>query len=317
MYLMYLVYLMYPMRLMHLMLRPGRRAGSRRSEVAPIEPGDSGRDRAAGHDVRSGRGGSREAAGPASAVMPTYRMLVAYDGGPFRGFARQPGLTTVQGEIEGALSRVLREPVTTSAAGRTDAGVHALGQVMSFRRTEAIDDSTHVLRAVNAMAGQAIAVLALEPARDGFDARFSAVARTYEYMILTRPVHDPFSRHTVWHHPGRLDLEAMRQAGSALLGEHDFRSFARVEEGQMPIRRIEALEVTSEGDLVVVRVRANSFLQQMVRSIVGTLVKAGEGKLPADGMGAVLEAHDRSAAGPVAPPHGLFLVSVDYPEELV
>ena len=249
--------------------------------------------------------------------MPTYRMLVAYDGGPFRGFARQPGLTTVQGEIEGALSKALREPVVTSGAGRTDAGVHALGQVMSFRRTGAIDDLDAVSRSVNAMAGPAIAVLQLEAASDGFDARFSAVARTYEYMILTRRVHDPFSRHTAWHHPVPLDVRAMARAGSDLIGEHDFRSFARVEEGQVPFRTIEALEVQPEGDLVVVRVRANSFLQQMVRSIVGTLAKVGEGKLAAESMGAILEARDRAAAGPVAPPHGLFLVSVDYPQELV
>lgn len=249
--------------------------------------------------------------------MPTYRMLVAYDGGPFRGFARQPGLSTVQGEIERALSKVLREPVTTSGAGRTDAGVHALGQVMSFRRTEAIGDIPAVSRAVNAMAGPAIAVLELEAASDGFDARFSAVARTYEYMILTRAVHDPFTRHTAWHIPGPLDAQAMARAGSALVGEHNFRSFARVEEGQVPVRTVEVLEIQQEGDLIIVRVRAKSFLQQMVRSIVGTLAKVGEGKLAAESMGNILEARDRAAAGPVAPPHGLFLVSVDYPEELV
>jgi tRNA pseudouridine38-40 synthase len=249
--------------------------------------------------------------------MPTYRMLVAYDGGPFHGFARQPGLKTVQGEIEAGLSKVLREPVTTSGAGRTDAGVHALGQVMSFRRGEAIADRAAVARAVNAMAGPAVAVLELELASEGFDARFSAVARTYEYMILTRPVHDPFSRNTAWHHPGPLDVAAMARAGSALVGEHDFRSFARVEEGQGPVRTIELLEAQREGDIVVVRVRANSFLQQMVRSIVGTLVKVGEGRVGSGSMGEILEARDRAAAGPVAPPHGLFLVSVDYPAELV
>jgi tRNA pseudouridine38-40 synthase len=249
--------------------------------------------------------------------MPTYRMLVAYDGGPFHGFARQPGLATVQGEIEGALSKVLHGPTTTSGAGRTDAGVHALGQVMSLRRTEAIDDTAQVSRAVNAMVGPAIAVLELEAASEGFDARFSAIARTYEYMILVRQVHDPFSRHTAWHHPGPLDVHAMAHAAAALVGEHDFRSFARVEEGKVSVRTIEALEIQPQGDVIVVGVRANSFLQQMVRSIVGTLVKVGEGKVAAGSMGDILEARDRSAAGPVAPPHGLFLVSVDYPQELV
>jgi tRNA pseudouridine38-40 synthase len=249
--------------------------------------------------------------------MPTYRMLVAYDGGPYRGFARQPGLKTVQGEIEAALSKVLRGPVTTSGAGRTDAGVHALGQVMSFRWAEPVEDVPRLSRAVNAMVGPAVAVLELEAASEGFDARFSAVARTYEYMILVRPVHDPFSRHTAWHHPGPLDVHGMAHAAAVLVGEHDFRSFARVEEGQVPVRRIEELVIEPQGEVVVVRVRANSFLQQMVRSIVGTLVKVGEGKIAADAMGSILEARDRAAAGPVAPPHGLFLVSVDYPEALV
>jgi tRNA pseudouridine38-40 synthase len=249
--------------------------------------------------------------------MPTYRMLVAYDGGPFRGFARQPGLRTVQGDIEDALGKVVREPITTTGAGRTDAGVHALGQVMSFRRADPVEDIPSVWRSVNAMVGPAISVLQFEEASEGFDARFSAVARTYEYMILSRRIHDPFSRHTAWHHESPLDVEAMAQAGTHLIGEHDFRSFARVEEGQVPIRTIELLEVEQEGHLVVVRVRANSFLQQMVRSIVGTLVKVGEGKVGPGSMPQVLEARDRSAAGPVAPPHGLFLVSVDYPEELV
>ena len=249
--------------------------------------------------------------------MPTYRLLVAYDGGPFRGFARQPGLATVQGGIEDALSTVLREPVLTTGAGRTDAGVHALGQVMSFRRGDPVADIPSVWRSVNAMVGPAIAVQGFEEASEGFDARFSAVARTYEYMILARTIPDPFSRHTAWHHERPLDVPAMARAGAHLVGEHDFRSFARVEESQVPVRTVEVLQVEQEGHLVVVRVRADSFLQQMVRSIVGTLVKVGEGKLDPDSIPQVLAARDRSAAGPVAPPHGLFLVSVDYPEELV
>ncbi|MGH2688246.1 MAG: tRNA pseudouridine synthase A, partial [Actinomycetota bacterium] len=198
-----------------------------------------------------------------------------------------------------------------------DAGVHALGQVMSFRRAEPVGDIPSVWRSVNAIVGPAIAVQGFEEASEGFDARFSAVARTYEYMILARRVPDPFSRHTAWHHESPLDVAAMARAGAHLVGEHDFRSLARVEEGQVPVRTVELLQVEQEGHVVVVRVRANSFLQQMVRSIVGTLVKVGEGKADPDSLPQVLAARDRSAAGPVAPPHGLFLVSVDYPEELV
>lgn len=247
--------------------------------------------------------------------MPTYRLVIAYDGAPFHGFARQPGQATVQGCIEDALGKVLGTDIRTSGAGRTDAGVHALGQVLSFVTTNDVD-ATELARRLNSMCGPEIAILQVEQVADGFDARFSAVSRTYEYAILTRDVHDPFSRHTAWHHPGRLDVASMSKAAAQLGGEHDFSSFGRVEEGKSPVRRIESIEVEEEGDLLIIRVTANSFIQQMVRSIVGTLVKVGEGVIDPDSMGEILEARNRSAAGAVVPPHGLFLVSVDYPEEL-
>src|SRR6266581_7737061 len=143
-------------------------------------------------------------------------MLVAYDGAPFHGFARQPDLPTVQGSLEDALSTVLRIPVVTTGAGRTDAGVHALGQVMSFTTATALEDLGGIARRLNAICGPAIAVLELAEAPKGFDARFSAASRTYEYAIFTRPVHDPFSRHVAWHHPEPLDAAAMHQAAQAL-----------------------------------------------------------------------------------------------------
>lgn len=248
--------------------------------------------------------------------MPTYRMLVAYDGAPFRGFARQEGLPTVQGAIEDALGKVLRTEVKTSGAGRTDAGVHALGQVISFQTSDAIEDSAGLQRSINGICRPTIAVLDISEAAPGFDARFSATARTYEYGIFMRDVHDPFSRHTTWHHPGPLDLEAIREAAQHFIGEKDFSSFGRVEGDRSPVRRIESIEVESEGDLLVIRVTANSFIQQMVRSIVGTLVAVGEGKISPDEIENIMDKRDRSAAAPVAPPHGLFLVAVTYPEEL-
>lgn len=244
-------------------------------------------------------------------------MVLAYDGAPFRGFARQRGLKTVQGELESALSKVLREETDTSAAGRTDAGVHALGQVVSFRTGAPVADLEDLRARLNAMLGPEIAVLEAAEAAEGFDARFSAVSRTYEYAILARPTHDPFSRHAAWHHPGALDLQAMQKAAQAFAGEHDFSSFGRVEEGKSPARNVESIVIVEEGELIVIRITANSFIQQMVRSIVGTLVKVGEDKLPADVMRSIIDSKDRSAAGPVAPPQGLFLVSVAYPEELV
>lgn len=248
--------------------------------------------------------------------MATYRMVVAYDGGPFHGFARQPDVETVQGTLESGLGRVLGAPTVTSAAGRTDAGVHALGQVMSFV-TEAEVDPESLLHRLNAMCGPAIAVLNVAGAPAGFDARFSASARVYEYGILTRAIPDPFARHTTWHYPHPLDRELMGKAAAALLGEHAFDSFGRVEEGKNPVRRVESIDIEHDGDLTTIRIKANSFIQQMVRSIVGTLVQVGTGRIHPDDMGRILHARDRSKAGPVAPPHGLFLVSVEYPEELV
>src|SRR5687768_5706054 len=174
--------------------------------------------------------------------MATYRMVVAYDGAPFHGFARQPDVDTVQGTIEAAMAKVLGSPTVTSAAGRTDAGVHALGQVMSFN-TEAPVEPENLRIRLNSMCGPAIAILAAEEAPVGFDARFSAVARTYEYGILTRSTTDPFARYTTWHFPYPLDREAMGKAGAALLGEHAFDSFGRVEEGKSPVRRVESIDI--------------------------------------------------------------------------
>ncbi len=273
--------------------------------------------------------------------MTNYRLVVAYDGAGFHGFQRQPGLETVQGCIESALGHLFGEEVKTTGAGRTDAGVHALGQVVSFR-SEISRDPADLQRRLNGICGPAIAVLEASEAPDGFDARFSAEARTYEYAILTRDVVDPFSRHTTWHHPRALDTALMGKAAHALLGEHSFESFGRVEEGKSPMRRIESIDIERgaggvaaaqsddehapedanplnqpDGDLITIRITANSYLQQMVRSIVGTLVKVGEGDIHPDDMDKILHARDRAVAGPVAPPHGLFLVSVGYPLDLV
>jgi tRNA pseudouridine38-40 synthase len=248
--------------------------------------------------------------------MSNYLMIVAYDGAPFHGFARQPGLDTVQGKIEAALAKILAAEVLTSGAGRTDAGVHALGQVVSFR-SDRVNDVDDLRRRLNSICRPSIAIISAGEAPEGFDARFTAEARTYEYGILTSEVHDPFARHTTWHFPHPLDHELMSKAAAALLGEHAFDSFGRVEEGRSPVRRVESIDVEQEGALTTIRITANSFLQQMVRSIVGTLVQVGIGKIHPDDMGRILHARDRSQAGPVAPPHGLFLVSVSYPEELV
>lgn len=248
--------------------------------------------------------------------MPVYRLVVAYDGARFHGFARQPDLETVQGSLETALSKLFGDEIRTSAAGRTDAGVHALGQVISFV-SDSIKDVDDLARRLNAMCGPEIAILEAELAPEGFDARFSAVARTYEYGIFTGKVHDPFARHTTWHVTEPLEVDMMGKAAQALLGEHSFESFGRVDAGQNPVRRIESIEIEQDHNLITIRITANSFIQQMVRSIVGMLVRVGTGHIDPADVERILHARDRSAAGPVAPPHGLFLVSVTYPDELV
>jgi len=248
--------------------------------------------------------------------MPVYRLVLAYDGGGFRGFASQPGAPTVQGSIEDALAKVCGREIKTTGAARTDAGVHALGQVMSFHADAGLD-TADLLQSLNSLCRPEIAIFSAEQAPEGFDARFSAEARSYEYAIFNRRTHDPFSRHTTWHVPHPIDPALMAKAAEVLPGEHAFDSFGRVLEGKPSVRRLESIEIEKTGDLVTIRLTANSFLQQMVRSIVGTLVKAGEGKLDPAEMDGILHAKDRSAAGPVAPPHGLFLVSVTYPEELL
>lgn len=240
------------------------------------------------------------------------RLDVAYDGAPFHGFARQPDVRTVQGSLEDALARLFGGPVPTIGAGRTDTGVHALAQVVSVSETPDDVDPVKLRDTLNAMLAPSIAVTAVAPAADDFHARFSARSRTYVYAVLQTPVPDPFLARTALYHPDPLDVAAMNEAAGHLAGPHDFSSFGRVPEGQSAERVVYELSVRREGSTVRVKARANAFIQQMVRSLVGTLVQVGEGKRSPDEMVDVLEARDRAAAGPVAAPHGLCLVSVEY-----
>lgn len=239
------------------------------------------------------------------------RLDISYDGAPFHGFARQPNVTTVQGDLEDALSRLFRRDVETVGAGRTDAGVHALGQVVSVEGPDDVDE-TKVRDALNAMLAPSIAVSSVRRVDEDFHARFSALSRVYVYAILSSETPDPFLARTSLYHPEPLDVAAMNEAAGALVGSHDFSSFGRVPEGATAERLLYELRCWRIGDVIRVRARANAFIQQMVRSLVGTLVHVGEGRRRPDEMQATLEARDRSAAGPVAPPHGLCLVSVEY-----
>ena len=212
-------------------------------------------------------------------------------------------------------SRVLDTEVQTVGAGRTDAGVHALGQVMSTTiEGEADDLDLERLRgALDAICGPAIVIRSCTRARDGFNARFSALSRTYVYAVYVSRIADPWLARTALHHPGDLDVEAMNEAAGHLTGTHDFRSFGRPHEpGASAERVLYELRCKRDGDIVRIRARANAFIQQMVRSLVGTLLQVGEGKRAPDEMTTILEVQDRAAAGPVAAPHGLCLVAVEF-----
>jgi tRNA pseudouridine38-40 synthase len=245
-------------------------------------------------------------------------LLVAYDGSAFRGFARNPGVDTVQGALEGALSRVVQADVLTVGAGRTDAGVHAWGQVVSCE-VPAGTDLGRLHHALNALLSPTIVVRALDEADPDFDARHSALWRSYRYTIVNRPVADPFLARTAWWVPHELDLSSLRLAVDPLIGEHDFTSFCRRPEpfpdGAPRSLTREVVDATWHdlGDGVLrFDIRANAFCHQMVRSLVGTLVDVGLGRRRAGEVRGILAARDRQAAGQVAPPEGLCLWEVGY-----
>jgi tRNA pseudouridine38-40 synthase len=242
--------------------------------------------------------------------VPVVRLTLAYDGTEFRGWQRQRGLRTVQGVLEDALDRVLSDVPRISAAGRTDAGVHARGQVISFE-TDA--DPERLRRALNGMLAPEVVVTDARTAPAGFDARFSATAREYRYRIDVGDAPDPFTARYVWHRPGEPALAEMRRAASLLVGEHDFASFCRrPPDDRHTVRDLERLSIVRGDDRLEVAARADAFLHQMVRSLVGTLMAVGERRISASSMPGILEARDRAAAGPIAPPHGLTLERVFY-----
>jgi tRNA pseudouridine38-40 synthase len=233
---------------------------------------------------------------------------VAYDGTAYAGFQIQPNAPTVQGELERVLAVMCGEPVRITGAGRTDAGVHASGQVIDLRTTSGLGPA-QLERGVNALLPEDIAISGLEPAEDSFHARFSATGRTYEYRIRNAAVRDPlWTRREHWH-PGELDVAAMRAAAAALVGRHDFAAFAAGEGGERTVKRAEWV---SDGDVLRFEIEADAFLRGMVRGIVGTLLWVGRGKLTVERFTAVLGAKDRKLAGPSAPAKGLCLVAVRY-----
>jgi tRNA pseudouridine38-40 synthase len=255
--------------------------------------------------------------GPRAVIEgPTVRVRldVAYLGAGFHGFAAQPGVRTVGGALTGALERTLRHTVELTCAGRTDSGVHARGQVVTFDARPDIDPPA-VQRSVNKSLRPAIIVRSATVVAEDFDARRSATGRRYRYTVVNQPVPDPFLAATAWHVAPPLDLRAMRLACDAFYGEHDFSSFCRrpPAEGASLTRRVRFVDWVEVADgLLRFDIEATSFCQQMVRAIVGTMVDVGLGKRRAGEMSGILRAHDRSAAGQLAPPHGLCLWEVSY-----
>jgi tRNA pseudouridine38-40 synthase len=241
------------------------------------------------------------------------RLNLAYDGTGFHGWARQRGhVRTVEGVLMEALERVLGQRPAVSAAGRTDSGVHAREQVVSFAAGGSVDPAG-VATAVNDMLGPEVVVTRARWAPEGFDARLSATAREYRYRVEVGDVPDPFDARFVWHRPGEVSVPAMRRAARDLVGEHDFASFCRAPQGGgTTVRRLIRLSVWRLDDRVEITARANGFLHQMVRSLVGTLFAVGGGRMAADRMPDVLAALDRSAAWQIAPSHGLTLERVVY-----
>lgn len=254
--------------------------------------------------------------------MGRYLLRLSYHGAPFHGFAPNDGVPTVAGALSEALATFLRHDVAITCAGRTDAGVHALDQVVHFD-TDRDFEPSDLQRALNGLCKPHIVVSEVAAVDDDFDARFGCTGRTYRYRILNRFLTDPFRREVTWRVPGPLDVGAMNDAGAHLLGTHDFSSFCRrqivnVASGQVEKSRTRDLRVvdwTREADDEVhLTISASAFCQQMVRSITGLCVDVGLGRQRAAAVPQVLAAKDRTAVPRVAPPHGLFLIKVTYPD---
>ena len=245
--------------------------------------------------------------------MPRYKLTIEYDGAPFAGWQIQADQLTVQGLLTAAVEALTGEKILVQGAGRTDAGVHACAQVAHVDLTKEWDIDT-VRDALNAhLRPHPIAILVAERAADDFNARTSAVKRHYLYRIVNRRADLTLEAGRAWRVPRPLDTGTMHKSAQRLIGKHDFTTFRSTEcQAKSPVKTLDVLSVERNGEKVTISAVARSFLHNQVRSMVGSLVAVGEGKWGADDLGKALEARDRSACGPVAPPDGLYLMRVDY-----
>jgi tRNA pseudouridine38-40 synthase len=247
------------------------------------------------------------------AFMRNIKLTIAYDGTAYHGWQIQENARTIQGVLQEKIGIITGERISLTASGRTDAGVHALGQVANFR-TESRIPLDALKRGVNSLTPDDTVILHMEAVGEDFHARYSARSKLYEYRILNSPMPSPIERNFSWHISQNLNLGTMREAAGTLLGAHDFSSFRAAKSDNLnPVRTLMTLEIEKKDDhMIAIRMRSNGFLRQMVRNIVGSLVDVGRGRLTPDDFEAIRDARDRTKAGMAAPPHGLFLVEVEY-----
>lgn len=245
--------------------------------------------------------------------MPRYKLIIEYDGTPYAGWQIQDGLPSVQGALQAAISHFYDMPIEVFCSGRTDSGVHARGQVAHIDAPDEREPYA-IVKGINALLiPQPIVVLSAELVNDEFHARFDSKKRYYEYRILNRPARVAIDVNRAWDIFKPLDSDAMREAAKHLIGNHDFTSFRSIEcQSPSPVRTMDGIEITREGEYVIVRCSAKSFLHNQVRIMVGTLVMVGQGKLTPNDVKKALDAKDRRAAGVTAPACGLYFMKVDY-----
>lgn len=265
---------------------------------------------------------TEEAAKARAAARQWFKLTIAYDGSDYAGWQVQPGELTIQGMLERALVKVIKKRVPVTGSGRTDSGVHAIGQVASIALDNWRASCDALCRAINSRLPRDICVLQVERAPYDFHAIRDCIGKRYRYRLQAGGMRDPFDHRYLWHIRGSLDVEAMSAAANLLLGQHDFACFqAAGSERKSTVRSIRDISLTAQpsgcgGQTVVFEVEADGFLYNMVRNIVGTLVDVGRRKNPPCWIGQLLQSKDRTLAGQTAPPHGLYLLRADYPDPL-